>query len=102
MSAELQPYRFQHFTIPSYLVDQLQDYQRHGVPPCDFLFAILSNDLTGAVKAADYHNMNNLPAYASYLVNVLPVSCWGDANTINAWMQERASERTGLSEQNGS
>jgi hypothetical protein len=62
-----------------------------GEAPCcgDFLRAVLSNDLMGAVGRADDDNLRALPAIASYIYNELPGNCHGSREIVSAWIIEQ-------------
>ena len=81
-------YTFYGFEIPDYMAGGVDRYISDGIPPGDFLTAIISNDLKEAVGRADDINMANIPAYVGYFYNESPVSCWGSEKNIAAWMAQ--------------
>ncbi len=77
------------FYLSAGTVDQINDYIIQGVPPGDFLRAILANDLANAVAMADENNLHNLPAFVSYLYKHAPADCWGSYAKVGAWLELR-------------
>lgn len=51
----------------------------------DFLRAVLSNDLMGAVGRADHDNIRVLPAICSYVYMELPGPCHGSPEIVSEW-----------------
>lgn len=78
-------HEFQEFYIPERMLEAIDRYVKQGIPPGSFLTAIFSNDLVGAAGKADDENLRNLPAYADYLYNRIPSSCWGSREIVNGW-----------------
>lgn len=65
----------------------LDEYARDHVRRGDFLWAVLSNDLSSAVARADLENLVTLPAIVSYVYNELPGPCWGSQEKYTAWVR---------------
>lgn len=89
-------YRFQQFEIPERMMGSIQRYIEHGIPPGDFLCAIIDNDLKEAVGRADDENMGNIPAYVAYFYNEAPGPCWGSRERRHSWTEARFAERESL------
>jgi hypothetical protein len=85
-------YTFGKFYIPERMMGGIERWIQHGIPPGDFLMAVIENDLKGAVACADDENLPNLPAYVSYFYNKAPSPCWGSPEKAAAWI-ERFNER---------
>ena len=85
-------YEFRGFYIPERMMGGLTRYIEDGIPPGDFLTAVISNDLAEAVGRADDENIRNLPAYVGYLYNKAPTSCWGSPGQMKRWMKEKREE----------
>ena len=81
-------YQFRGFEIPSYMEEGLHAYINYGRPPGGFLQAVLENNLVEAAKRADDINLINLPAYAAYLHNEVPMACWGSEDKIEHWIEK--------------
>ena len=83
-------YEFRGFTIPNYMMAGIRRYIKKGIPPGDFLRAVICNDLTDAVSRADDVNLYNLPAYAGYFYNEAPGNCWGSREKMEKWIAKFA------------
>lgn len=84
-----------HYDIRTDMMDELDNYLQDGIPPGDFLRAVLANDLVGAVGRADKENLHNLPAYANYLYWELPgrgsPNCpWGSYEAVESYLAAKA------------
>ena len=82
-------YTFREFVIPRHMMEALIDYIDNGNMPGHFLTAVLENNLQKACAHADELNLRNLPAYAAYLYNEAPASCFGSPEAVTAWVKER-------------
>lgn len=78
-------YGFTTYYIPERMMPALRHWIDHGIPPGDFLLAVLCNDLMDAIGRADDENRQNLPAYISFLFNEAPSPCWGSPPKVIAW-----------------
>lgn len=83
----------EEFGVPDYMVPGLMRYIRQGIPPGDFLQAVLRNDLRQAVGRADDTNRHCLPAYVTYLYSMAPAACWGSPENVAAWIKRHEQER---------
>ena len=83
------------YYIPVYMADGIESYIRDGVPPGDFLMAVLSNDLQEAYIRADDENFHNIPAYMNYFYNKIPAFIWGSRKKVESWIEKKYQERTG-------
>jgi len=81
-------YQFREFRIPARMIGAIQRYVDEGIPPGDFLQAVICNDLVGAVSKADDENVRNLPAYVGYFYNKAPSICWGSAEKMGDWIEK--------------
>ena len=54
---------------------------------CNFLFAILTNDLFKACQEADENNMSLIPVYAALLYNKGPMLCYGSVKKFDKWRE---------------
>jgi hypothetical protein len=84
---------FREFRIRPDMVESLKDYFDYGVPPGDFLRAILENRLVESVAAADDDNLRNIQAYAEYLYNEAPRGTWGSAENVDNHIRRKFAER---------
>lgn len=74
------------FVIPRYMRRSLWDYIKNHIRPGSFLYAVLCNDLYGAVSAADPCNLGAIPAYIGFLRNYLPSCAWGNVEKVERWL----------------
>ena len=81
-------YTFREFYIPDYMMDGVERYIEQGIEPGDFLSAIITNNLSEAVRRADDEHIKNIPAYVSYFYNKAPSPCWGSPKKMTAWMRK--------------
>lgn len=79
-------YRWAGFYLPPRMMGAIERYVNQGIPPGDFLTAVICNDLFEAVGRADEENMANLPAYVAYFYNEVTGACWGSRERMAAWM----------------
>jgi hypothetical protein len=86
-------YTFHGVSIPDYMAGGLERWIEHGIPPGDFLWAVLTNDLREAIGRADDTNIHALPAYVAYLYNAAPSQCWGSQERCIAWAKQHESRR---------
>lgn len=86
------PWDFQGFVISDRMVAAIERYVREGVPPGDFLTAVICNDLKRAVSAADEDNRRNLPAFVGYFYNNCPSGCWGSKEKMYWWLRAHRLE----------
>jgi len=73
--------------LGQHMVDALNRYIEHGIEPGSFLYAVLSNDLKGAVGRADHNNQRLIFEYVAYLYNYCPADCWGSPEKVENWLK---------------
>ena len=79
--------------LPDYMRGGMQRYIENGIPPGDFLLAVLSNDFIEVISRADGTNIRRLIDYARFLYNELPgrgthnPDCWGSRKTVAKWIK---------------
>jgi hypothetical protein len=74
--------------IPNYMREGLQMYIERGIPPGDFLTAVLCNDFMNAVGRADGNNREILHLYAQFLHNYAPIDCYGSPDKYVTWCKQ--------------
>jgi hypothetical protein len=74
--------------------DAIDNYLMYGYEPGGFTRALLSNDLSGAVSAADYGNKENLANIVQVIQQWMPGCAWGSREIVNAWLRDDDSRRT--------
>lgn len=77
--------------IPAHTKTALDKYVNNKFAPGGFLWAVLSNDLFGAVGRADSMNKYALPEIIAYIYNYLPSDCWGSEKKVNDWLKNKVS-----------
>ena len=82
--------------IPDYMIGAIERWIERGIPPGDFLMAVLCNDLKEAVGRADVVNINLLPAYVSFFYNDAPSQCWGSHEKVLAWQRKMELKALGV------
>ena len=72
--------------IPETTQGALTRYVEKRIAAGNFLYAVLTNDLFGAIAHADDSNVKALPAITRYIYNHMPGNCWGDKKTVATWL----------------
>jgi hypothetical protein len=75
--------------VPEHLWEGLTEYIAARRPTGDFLRAVLSNDLRGAIGMADEVSGPALPGLMRFLVNECPSQAWGSSALVAAWLGGR-------------
>jgi hypothetical protein len=78
---------------PEDIIESLQRYEHDGVPTGDFLYAVLTNDLTGALGRADDNNRKVLFEIVQWCYNKLPGNIWGSREAVKSHLQKMAETR---------
>lgn len=79
---------------PPEIIQSLRDYERHGLPPGDFLLSVLRNDLRLAVGYADSHNQHLLRHIVGWLYNHFPAHLWGSREAVAEHFRECRERRS--------
>ena len=79
--------------IPEHMVEGVVRWIEWGLPPGDFLTALLSNDLMGAFARADEQNAASMRGWAMFLYNYAPSECYGSQAKVLAWSNAHAEAR---------
>jgi hypothetical protein len=69
------------------LIDGLSRYFNQRIRTGDFLYAVLTNDLTGAMGRASHLSAMALPQLVKVLVNYAPSYAWGSPAKVEAWLK---------------
>ena len=72
--------------LPVRMWGGIKRYLSDGIPPGDFLTALISNDLLGCVSHADDENVLLLHHYIKFLYNGVPGNCWGSPKRFEEWI----------------
>lgn len=73
--------------VPEYLRESITAYVRHGVPTGGFLRRVLTNDLFGAMAAADDVNRYLVFNICVYIANAVPKCCYGGESEVKAHLE---------------
>jgi hypothetical protein len=72
--------------IPRHTKPQVDAYIDEGIPPGDFLYACLTNDLRTAVSHADDINRWHIYDIVVYLEYHIPNMAWGSTERVKSWL----------------
>jgi len=72
--------------IPRAIKEQIDNYIDNGIPPSEFLYAVLTNDLRHAAGKADITNRIHLYDIILYLENYAPNMSWGSPERVEKWL----------------
>ena len=76
--------------LPTRMLPGLYGYVIHGIPPGDFLTAVITNDLVGAIVLADDQNLSMLPIWVKFFCScVEPTGASGSLAKMNRWILSR-------------
>lgn len=76
-----------NYGIPEHCVEHIVDYVIYGRQPGGFLSAVFANKLTQSALRADDWNRPCLLAYAQFLLNAAPITCWGGDKEVFEWIR---------------
>jgi hypothetical protein len=79
--------------IPKETKEAIERYVNAGLDPGDFLQAIMSNDLMGACKLADEHNLRAIVAIAQHVYSNVPMNCHGTKDIVRLWIELGSANR---------
>jgi hypothetical protein len=75
------------------VIEGINDFVNRGVPPGDFLFAVLTNNLRESFRRADPDNFKNMGMIVRYLYTRVPAACWGSPENVRAWLDFKQQQR---------
>jgi hypothetical protein len=84
----LRPLDFTGYNFSDVLKEGLERYYYDRIPTSGFMYAVLSNDLFGALDKADSQSRQSLPDICRFIYNELPFTCWGSTAKVEAWLGE--------------
>lgn len=73
--------------LPVWMLQSLKRYVFDGIPPGDFLIAVLHNDLKESIGRADENSLEHLHVLVSFCYMELPGNCWGSREAVDAWLK---------------
>ena len=72
--------------IPFDARGSIKRYLENGIPPGDFLAALISNDLCRTIERADHNNIHYIVGYVTFFYNYVPQDCWGSPEIYKTWI----------------
>jgi len=72
--------------VPGHMWGGVQRYFLNGIPPGDFLSAVLSNDLMEAFGRADHENTAAMRKWCQFLYGHAPRGSYGSTENFRSWM----------------
>lgn len=78
--------------VPGHMEAGILRYLMHGNRPGDFLLAFLCNNMREAFLRADDINKYRLYNLYAFFRDHTPAECWGDKDTVKAWMDHKGYE----------
>lgn len=86
MSADYYDDRADWSLIPSHMHGAVKRYVMHGVPPGNFLTAVLCNDLKESFARADDDNAASMHGWVRFLYNYMPSNSYGSPELFKNWL----------------
>ena len=83
---------FDYSKLPKRLRGGIQRYIDRGIPPGDFLTAVIQNNLKESVGRADDDMIKELPAIVGWFYWEAPAICWGSKENMKKWMHQKDTE----------
>lgn len=74
--------------LPEHMQGAAQRYVEKGLPPGDFLTAVIENNLFLAVSHADEENQKALATWVKFFYNEAPGNCWKSKEAMSAWIKQ--------------
>jgi len=69
-------------------IESINRFVLKGCPPEDFIYAILSNDLSKSFATAGSDNIQRIFATVCYVHNYIPANCHGSSLAVEAWIKK--------------
>lgn len=73
-----------HYNIPERTKQTIDDYVTKGWEPGDFVYAVLTNNLSRSIAYADMQNMHCLKDIVAYVYCEIPHVLWGCQELVEA------------------
>jgi len=70
-----------------HVLSAVMRYIEEGIPPGDFLKAVICNKLKESFMWADETNIANMFGIVSWMYNHAPLQCWGSEEKMRAWLE---------------
>ena len=75
--------------LPEHMQEGMKLYIENGIPPGDFLLAVLENNLMEAFGRADSINRYALFDFCQFLYNKAPPQCYGSPDKVAEWLNKK-------------
>ena len=72
---------------PVHILDAMKRYAEDKIPTGDFIKAVLSNDLKGAMGRGDEDSLAGLNDIVRYMIWEMPMACQGSSEKVEAWLR---------------
>lgn len=73
--------------IPERTLKGIYNYVEHRTEPGGFVYAVVSNNLMGAVRKADPVNEKALLEIVGFMFNYVPLGVCGSPEKVKAWIE---------------
>lgn len=83
-----------YLRLPEPFRSELAGYLENRKPPREFMLALLSNDLRGALTLGNQEDRDALSSLVSWLYKCAPRFSWGSVALVDAWL--RGQDERGL------
>ena len=87
MTVEALHERYDYGRLPPHLQGGVRRYIEKGIPPGDFLTAVITNDLFLAIGHADDTSLAALRDIVRFFYNEVPSKCWGTPEKMKTWIK---------------
>lgn len=67
-------------------LEGIKNYVERGIPPGEFLYSVLTNNLKESIKTADEENLRDIVEIVEYCYQKIPSICWGSVERVRTWM----------------
>lgn len=79
--------------LPEHIRSGVKSYIEDGIPPGDFLQAVISNNLSESFARADRINIARMFDIVSFFYNEAPSTCWGTNERMLNWIKHHREKR---------
>jgi len=76
-----------YLDAPVHILDGINRYVNHRLAPGSFVEAVLSNDLRGALLAADEDSLRGLRDIMLYVHREVPSTCCGSREKVETFLK---------------
>jgi len=80
-------------SLPGYIKREIDMYVDDGVPPGNYVWKFLANDLMLAAFHADYDERKIFFYICDYVFNAVPVGARGNYEKVAEWIKRKKNDR---------